>query len=188
LWLFISQLREKRQNWDFLSILFFFKSILTILTLYLLYIFHSLPRHQVSYSGSVRWRSRVRPRLRGAVQKRWRWWPLSVIKVNGPLPAQHPREEIGLESTHYIIKGTVHLKMKNIGNQTVVGPHWLPYILFILEVNGVQQHSDYPYSSKYRINIELNWIKWWQNLYFWVNWPFNSGNNQYVVVFFWQGL
>ncbi len=60
--------------------------------------------------------------------------------------------------------------LKNIGNQTVDGPHWLPeyeeikipkYLLCSTEEINLC-----------RVETNLRVSKWWQDFHFWVNYPF----------------
>ena len=52
----------------------------------------------------------------------------------------------------FLLLNTKEDILKNVSNQTVDGPHWLPYLFSLyygLEVNDAHQLFSYPYSSKY---------------------------------------
>ncbi len=66
------------------------------------------------------------------------WWFI--------LPSSAKEEEetfLSFEHTNPILK--------NVGNQTVDGSHWLPFCLHIMEVNGDQKLFGYQHSSKYHL-------------------------------------
>lgn len=93
---------------------------------------HSLTHLQVSYSSSVRWRSRVRPRLWGSFQKWWRWWSLPVIKIYNPRPAQHLVCATGREEMKLTCNWNLHIMIINSEKYL--------YVFFL-------SHSDRDYSK-----------------------------------------
>ncbi len=82
--------------------------------------------------------------------------------------------------------------LKNVGNQTADGSHWLPYVK---NVNGYRQLFGYQHSSKYLLlcsTEERNSYRFggWVNdtvFIFWVNMEMNWGwvNDDRIVIFGW---
>jgi len=55
--------------------------------------------------------------------------------------------------------------LKNVGKQTVDGPHWLPYFCpKTSKVSGVHQLFSYWHSSKYLLHRRKKFIQVWNNL------------------------